>query len=115
MDDTMAPYLPPAMLDARVGSAKGPFSLDDGVADLMRGAGCVDVSTTSIDLPVRFNDAEHWQAFSMSTAQRAMWAAVPSDRREEVRREAERRLEPARQPDGSFLVTQRVCHTTGRG
>ncbi len=114
VDEVFTPYLPQKMLDARVSGSKGPFSTDEGVEDLVRAAGYSDVMTRSIDLQVRFRDADHWRSFTMSTGQRAMWAAVPPTEHDDVRREAERRLEPARQPEGGYLVSQRVRYTLGR-
>ena len=113
VDDTFTPYLPPAMLDARTTGARGPFASDAGMESLVAGAGFDEVRTLAIDLPVHFADADQWQAFSMSTGQRAMWGAVPESERPAVREEAERRLSAAAHPSGGFVMHQEVRYTLG--
>jgi hypothetical protein len=101
------------MLDARTSGARGPFGSDGGMAALLAGAGFPDVRTVVRDLPVRFADADAWYAFSHSTGQRAMWQAVPAAERPSVRAEAERRLAPARIPDGGYVMHQQIRYTLG--
>lgn len=113
VDDVFTPYLPPAMLDARTSGSRGPFASDSGMAELVAGAGFTEVRTVVTDLPVRFADADHWQAFSMSTGQLAMWRAVPAAQRPAVRAEAERRLARAADPAGGIVVHQQVRYTLG--
>jgi hypothetical protein len=71
------------------------------------------VRTLVTALPVHFADADHWQAFSMSTGQRAMWRAVPEAERPAVRADAERRLTAAAHPSGGFLMHQQIRYTLG--
>lgn len=111
VDAVLEPYLPPALRDARTSGKRGPFASDAAMEQLARDAGYAEVRTTVDAVPVRFRDAGQWYAFAWSTAQRAMWLAVPEAARPEVRAEAERRLEAARRPDGTFLFQQRVRHT----
>jgi ubiquinone/menaquinone biosynthesis C-methylase UbiE len=113
VDDVFAPYLPPAMLDARTSGAKGPFGSDAGVERLCADAGLTDVRTQVIDLPVRFEDADHWEAFSRSTGQRAMWTAVPEPAVAGVRAEAHRRVEQAARADAGIVLHQQVRYTLG--
>ena len=80
---------------------------------LFRDAGLAAVRTQVLSLPVRFADAEHWEAFSRSTGQRAMWAAIPEGEVEGVRAEAGRRLRPATGADGAIVLTQQVRYTIG--
>lgn len=115
VDDVFTPYLPQAMLDARTSGARGPFASDVGVAGLFGSAGLIDVRTTTVDLAVRFRDADQWHAFLMSTGQRAMWLAVPETERSNVRAEAERRLAEAADPDtGEYVLHQQIRYTVGR-
>ncbi|MGB7983029.1 MAG: methyltransferase domain-containing protein [Candidatus Nanopelagicales bacterium] len=113
VDDVFTPYLSPAMLDARTSGARGPFASDTGMEHLVAGAGFSEVRTIVTDLPVHFEDADHWQAFTLSTGQRAMWRAVPEAERPTVRAEAERRLAAAAHPDGGFVMHQQVRFTLG--
>ena len=113
VDDIFTPYLSPAMLDARTSGARGPFASDTGMEDMVAGAGFTEVRTLVSDLPVHFADADHWQAFSMSTGQRAMWRAIPEAEHPGVRAEAERRLAGAAHPAGGFVVHQQVRYTLG--
>lgn len=113
VDDVFVPYLPPAMLDARTSGARGPFASDAGVEAMFAAAGLGDVRTQHLDLTVRFADAAQWEAFSRSTGQRAMWAAVPDGELADVRAEAVRRLEQAEGADGAVVLHQQVRYTTG--
>ena len=113
VDAVFLPHLPPAMLDARTSGAAGPFAADAGVAGLFAGAGLGDVRTTHLRVEVRFEGPEHWQRFSMSVGQRAMWGAVPEADRPAVRDAAFALLRDAADPDGSITVWQDVRLTRG--
>lgn len=113
VDDVFTPYLPPQLLDARGTGARGPFASDDGVEQLLGQAGLLDVRTEHREVAVRLADAEHWERFSRSTGQRAMWAMVPDDEQPALRAEAARRLRGARQDDGSLVLHQDVRYTVG--
>lgn len=113
VDSIFTPYLPPAMLDARTSGTRGPFGSDVGMEQLVADAGFTDVRTVVADLPVHFADVDHWQAFSMSTGQRAMWRAVPEEEHDAVRAEAGRRLAAAAHPDGGFVLHQQIRYTLG--
>jgi hypothetical protein len=111
LDEVFAPHLPPQMRDARTTGKVGPFGSDAGMEALVGGAGFDDVRTVSAELPVRFADAEQWHAFTWSVGQRAMWLAVPEERRADVRAEAERRIASYADADGSVTFTQGVRYT----
>jgi ubiquinone/menaquinone biosynthesis C-methylase UbiE len=111
VDDVITSHLPAGMRDARTSGTQGPFASDAGMEQLVADAGFVDVRTVVEDIPVRFADLEHWHAFSWSTGQRQAWLAIPEDKRAEVRAQAERRIAPHVQPDGSFTFVQQVRHT----
>lgn len=111
VDDVLTRYLPPAALDARTSGRAGAFATDAGLQGLVAEAGFTDVRTTVTDLPVVFQDAEHWFAFSNSTGQRAMWALVPEAERPAVRAETARRLAAAADVTGRLRLTQQVRYT----
>ena len=113
VDEVFTPYLPPQMLDARASGTRGPFASDAGMAQLVREAGFDDVRTEVADVAVRFADAAHWEAFSRSTGQRAMWGLVPDGELAAVREEAARRLQAAVGADGEIVLSQRVRYTLG--
>jgi SAM-dependent methyltransferase len=114
LDDVFAPYLPADLRDARTTGATGPFGSDAGVEGLLSAAGFVDVRTVTDTIPVRFADADQWHAFSWSTGQRAMWLAVPEEKRPSVRAAAERLLAGFAEPDGSIPLDQAIRHTLAR-
>ncbi len=114
VDDVFDPYLPPQLLDARTSGASGPFGSDAGVEQLFGDAGFVDVRTMTRRVEVRFDDTDHWYAFSMSVGQRAFWMFVPEDRRADVLAEASRRIQAACDADGSVTFWQDVRYTLGR-
>lgn len=113
VDALFEPHLPPALRDARTSGRRGPFASDAGMEALVQAAGFVEVRTVTGSVPVRFADAGQWHAFSWSTAQRAMWLAVPEPERPALRAEAERRLAAHAGPDGAITFEQPVRHTLG--
>lgn len=76
VDAVFEPYLPPGMRDARTSGATGPFGSDQGVEQLFEDAGLTEIRTTSMNVDVRFRDAEHWYEWSWSVGARAMWEHV---------------------------------------
>ena len=114
VDAVFTPYLPPQLRDARTTGSRGPFSSDDGVEELLRGAGFGNLRTVHLTLPVRFVDEEHWHTWTWSVGQRAFWEFVPPDERGAVRAEAYRRLQSCRDEDGRIGFDQDVRITLGR-
>lgn len=110
VDAVFTPHLPHAMLDARASGRRGPFASDEGMESLLGEAGLCDVWTVSQTVHARFADVEQWHAWSWSHGQRAMWEAVPTDRRHEVKAQAVAMLESF--DDLSF--SQVVRTTLGR-
>jgi ubiquinone/menaquinone biosynthesis C-methylase UbiE len=113
VDALFGPYLPPQLRDARTTGANGPFTSDEGVEAVLRTAGAAEPYSVRRTFPVRFRDADHWRAFSMSTGQRAFWGFVPEERREPLFREAADLLEGARSADGDLVLSQDVRYTLG--
>jgi SAM-dependent methyltransferase len=111
VDDVFTPHLPPQLRDARTTGKDGPFGSDAAMERLTADAGYADVRTVTLELPVRFADAEQWHAFTWSVGQRAMWLAVPEEQRADVRAEAERRIASYADADGSVTFTQTVRYT----
>ncbi len=107
------PYLPAAMTDARTSGVRGPFASDEGVEDLLRGAGLQHVRTATHTIEATFDDPEHWITFSWSHGQRAMWEAVPEAEQPDVRRQLMSTLEPLRGDDGKIRLAQGIRHTLG--
>jgi SAM-dependent methyltransferase len=114
VDAVFAPFLPPAMRDARTSGRAGPFASDAGVAGLLAEAGFIDVRTASLTVPVRFADEEHWHTWTWSVGQRAMWEAVLEEQRAAVRAQAFERLQDNRDGDGRIGFDQQVRLTLGR-
>jgi ubiquinone/menaquinone biosynthesis C-methylase UbiE len=114
LDEVFTPYLPPRMLDARASGTAGPFASDAGVEEMLTASGFTDVRTAGREIAAVFRAPEHWVSWSHSHGQRAMWSAVPEDRRAEVRAEIDRVLEAARGDDGMITLRQRVRYTLAR-
>lgn len=108
VDELFTPYLPAGLRDARTSGRRGPFASDDGVEDLLRGAGLSDVRTTSETVVARFRDVEHWTRWSRSHGQRAMWDCVPAQEQPALVARA------AALFAGALELTQVVRCTTGR-
>lgn len=114
LDELFGPWLPPAMLDPKVVGPDAPFSSDAGMEELLRGAGAADVRTVTRRLQVAWGDLGGWKTFSMSTAQRAMWAMVPAEERDGLEARAARILDDARDETGRVVVWQEMRYTLGR-
>jgi SAM-dependent methyltransferase len=116
VDAVFGPYLPPGMRDARTSGKSGPFASDAGVERLLSDAGFADVRTVRDSVPVRFDDADHWHRWTMSTGQRFMWELVPEGERAAVRARGSASAEDTRQynADGRIGFDQQVRYTLGR-
>lgn len=116
VDAVFRPYLPQQLLDARASGRTGPFGSDEGMEELLRGAGLVDVRTESSTVVARFRDGEHFLAWTWSHGQRVMWESVPEDRHAEVRAEVLSLAEAARDsgPADGIELSQVVRRTLGR-
>lgn len=114
VDAVFAPYLPQRMLDARTSGRSGPFGSDEGVEELLRAAGFVDVRTLTTRTSIVLPTAEDWYRFSWSHGQRVMWESVPEERRNDVRDEAYALLAEFADADGSVTFHQPVRITLGR-
>lgn len=108
-----APWLPRGMLDPKVTSPDSPFATDEGMEDLLRGAGAVDVRTVTRRVAVPWGDVDGWKAFSMSTGQRALWAMVPADERDGLEARAAEILDGARDEHGRVVIWQDMRYTLG--
>ena len=102
------------MRDARTVGRSGPFATDEGVAGLLGEAGFTDLRTAHTTVQVRFDDEDHWHAWTWSVGHRGMWEVVPEEEREAVRAEAYRRLQRCRDADGRIGLDQDVRITLGR-
>jgi ubiquinone/menaquinone biosynthesis C-methylase UbiE len=107
-------YLPAQFRDARRAGDGGPFQSDAGVEAVFRAAGWADARTAELALPVRFEGADHWYRFTMSTGLRGFWGLVPEGDRAEIRDEACRIMAATAASDGSVGVTQRIRYTLAR-
>jgi len=116
VDAVFDPYLPPDMRDARTTGKLGPFGSDAGVEKLLVDAGFVDVRTASGSVSVRFDNADHWHRWTMSTGQRGMWEMVPVGERAALRTNAERLLADTQRQnaDRRMGFDQAVRYTFGR-
>lgn len=108
------PWLPPGLRDARTSGRSGPFGSDAGMEELLSAAGGSDVRTVAEPTALEFADAENWRRFSMSTGQRAMWAAVPEEEREGVFERAAAILARTRENGGPTRLVWRMRYTLGR-
>ena len=75
-----------------------------------------DVCTAVGTVSVRFDDADHWHRWTMSTGQRGMWEMVPEAERAAVRASASRLLDNTRRQNADHRIgfDQSVRYTLGR-
>lgn len=114
VDATLAALRPPETRDARTAGAQGPFASDEGMEQLLSDAGFRDVGTVTSSISPRFDDAAHWQRWSMSVGQRQFWDAIPEDRRQEVEPACFAAVERCRKADGRLGFDQEIRYTIGR-
>ncbi|MFC3687468.1 class I SAM-dependent methyltransferase [Aquipuribacter hungaricus] len=114
LDELFTPYLPQQMLDARASGRRGPFGSDDGVEDLLRGAGLAGVRTVRFPVQAVMDDAEHVLRWTWSHGQRAMWEAVPPQEHEALRDRVRQLVARCADPDGRVRFDQDVRITLGR-
>ncbi len=114
LDALFTPFLPPQMLDARTSGQAGPFGSDDGVEQLLAGAGLVEVATTHTDVQVAFADVHEWVTWSRSHGQKAMWDHVPAAEQGTLLDAADELLVAATDADGIIRLSQRIRYTLGR-
>ncbi|MCU1459175.1 MAG: Ubiquinone/menaquinone biosynthesis C-methylase UbiE [Actinomycetia bacterium] len=114
VDAVFTPFLPPQMADPRTQGEASPFATDAGVEQLLSHAGFGDVRTTTMTLPVRFDDEDHWYRWTWSTGQRRMWESIPAEQHAATRAAAYEQLDRCRDGDGRIGFDQDVRFTLGR-
>ncbi|HEU5027978.1 MAG TPA: methyltransferase domain-containing protein [Spirillospora sp.] len=113
VDEAFLPYLPSGMRDARAEGPLSPRSTDEQAEALLTAAGFTGVRTISRRLHTRFATVEQWEAFSWSTGQRAMWAAMPEADRPALRAAVAGLLRSSPHPDGGYVLSQDVRYLIG--
>lgn len=90
------------------------FRTDEGVAELLSGAGLVAVRTEVDTLVVPFADSEEWRRWSLGTAMRGLWLRAPEESHPEILRRVDALLEGARDADGRINLEVDLRYTLGR-
>lgn len=114
VDELFTPFLSQRMLDARASGRRGPFASDEGVEQLLRDSGLVDVRTAHRQVQAVLRDADHLLQFMWSHGQRAMWEAVPAEQHEALRDQVREVVARVGGTDGSLRLDQDVRITLGR-
>ncbi len=107
----LRPFMPG--FDPRMVGPDGPFASDGNAEKFISGAGADRVTTTSLRVPVVFDDIDHWVRWSRSVGQRAAWDRMPEEQVAPTIAAAAQALEPARGEDGRLHVWQDVRCTIG--
>ena len=100
LSELLDPYVPPAYRDPTTVAEDSPFTSDAGMELLLGQAGAREVSTTTVPTIIEFADVHHWQRWSLSTGQRAMWMRMPEEDKPKVLAQAADVLEPTRPTAG---------------
>lgn len=112
VDDLFTPHLPPGMLDPRTTHRESPFASTTRLETLFADCGASGARSTVERIELEFADASAWRAWTMTTGQAGMWAAVPEAERDELFAAATGLLEGARATDGVIRLGQDVRYTT---
>lgn len=91
-----------------------PFTAEEHLTDVLRGAGAGEVLHRTEVLPVRFPDPASWIAWSWSHAGRGLWESVPEGPRAAATADAVAALLDAAAPDGSVTHTFTLRYTVAR-
>lgn len=113
VDGAFAALRPPDAPDERDDAPPDPFASDAGVEQLLTDAGFSAVRTVTAMVSPRFDDARHWQRWSMSHGQRWFWDAVPEAERGDVEAVLFPAVEQCRAPDGRLGFDQQIRYTLG--
>ena len=95
----------------RITPAGAVFRSDETIAESFEEAGFADVRSTVERYDVVFDSAEQWLGWHRSTGARALWDAVPADRRAEARRDGLAALHALASPDGRVTMGTTVRYT----
>jgi SAM-dependent methyltransferase len=110
VDEVFKPFMPPAIASP----GANPFSSDAGVEGLLAGAGFVDLRTTTMTLPVRFDDGGQWHRWTWSVGHRRTWEMIPPEHHDQVRAAAYEALNQCRDAEGRIGFDQAIRFTLGR-
>jgi ubiquinone/menaquinone biosynthesis C-methylase UbiE len=109
VDEAMRKHAPIPMVAPA--SREGPFSSNEGMEELVLDAGYRDVRTVNATVSPRFDDAEHWYRWSLSTGRRGYWDAIPDDERELVKADLFAVVDTCRDERGRIGFDQQVRYT----
>ncbi|RNL79265.1 class I SAM-dependent methyltransferase [Nocardioides marmorisolisilvae] len=113
--DLLDPYVPPTYRDPKFVAAESPFTSESGMERLLGDAGAREVSTTLVPTTLEFPDVLHWQRFSLSTGQRAMWMRMPEEDKPRILAQADEILESTRtSADQPCRLIWNMRYTLGR-
>jgi ubiquinone/menaquinone biosynthesis C-methylase UbiE len=113
VDAVLRAHVPPGVADARTTGQQGPFASDEGMESLLRGAGFRGVRTVLGTVQPRFENADQWFRWSMSTGQRQFWEAIPESERVEVQAAAFAAAAACRDELGRIGFDQQIRYTIG--
>ncbi len=108
VDAHFVPYLPAHMRDPRIVGPDSPFATTERLEAMLTAAGATSVRTSVTSLRFTLTGPEQWLRFSLGTGQRGMWAAVPTDERQDLYDRCAALLEGARASDGTITLGQDV-------
>ena len=87
------------------------FDTDEAVAELLAGAGFVDVESVVVEHRSVYRDPEHWLAWTWSAGGRQLWERVDPARIDEAQAAALRAVATIAEPDGSLVEVYRPRFT----
>jgi ubiquinone/menaquinone biosynthesis C-methylase UbiE len=115
LDGVFRDFAPAAARRPGQEKSDSPFRSDDSVAQLVRGAGFENVTSTQREHETTFGNEHEWHEWSWSHGQRACWERVPAEQRDEVKERAFTHLRAMRDEYGSITLRSRVRYTSARG
>jgi len=107
-------FVHPSLRRPRNAAPGGALAAPGALDHLLEAAGLVDVHHHTDDLVLEFASTDAWEAFTQTTGERSMWAAVPAAEQADVRRRVVDRLHVLADADGTITFRQSVHYTVGR-
>jgi O-methyltransferase/aklanonic acid methyltransferase len=109
----MASFLPDGhpLREEAGGPQTGPLASQDAIRGALTGAGYTDIVIEEREYPVRYGTGADFVRWSHTTGLRAIWSAIPADRRGDAETEVAATADALRDDDGELAEPVRIVLT----
>jgi ubiquinone/menaquinone biosynthesis C-methylase UbiE len=113
IEQRMASFLPDGhpLREEAGGPQTGPLASQDAIRGALTGAGYTDIVIEEREYPVRYGTGADFVRWSHTTGLRAIWSAIPADRRGDAETEVAATADALRDDDGELAEPVRIVLT----